>query len=124
MKGVVRAHQKAVMKDERHDGLPLKGEAVTKDAAYQAVVLTVVQQASAAWVAAWRDALARDGRPMEGGWPGTMGEARAWVQTHVAPALVRRGLPFPTAEGAALAARDLYAVARTAWLSEAHAERG
>ena len=103
----------------------MKGDAVTKDdAAYQAAVLALVQQASAAWVAAWRDALARDGRAMEGGWPGTMAEARGWVQTRVAPALARKGLPFLTTESAALAARDLYAVARTAWLSKALAERG
>jgi hypothetical protein len=61
---------------------------------------------------------------MEGGWPGTMGEARAWVQAHVAPALVRRGLPFPTTEDVARAARDLNAGARIAWRSEAVAERG
>jgi hypothetical protein len=102
----------------------MKGDTGTQDdAAYQAAVLTLVQQASAAWVATWRDALARDGRAMEGGWPGTMGEARAWVQTRVAPELARRGLPFPTT-GAVLAARDLYAGARMAWRSKALAERG
>ena len=94
------------------------------DAGYQAAMMTLVHQASVAWVASWRDSLAKDGRPVEGGWPGTIGEARAWVQSRVAPGLTQRGLPQPTREGATQAARDLYSVARTAWLSEAVTGRG
>lgn len=96
---------------------------VAADAAYAADVMPLVREASDEWLATWRASLARDGRVMEGGWPGTRAEARALVLGRIGPALTRRGLPFPNAERAARAARDLYTSARKAWLAEAIPER-
>jgi hypothetical protein len=92
------------------------------DATYAAHVLPLVREASAVWVAEWRTALEQDGRAMEGGWPGTMAEARAFVLGRIAPILVRKGMPLPTPDRMTRAARDLYSAAREAWLSEAASE--
>jgi hypothetical protein len=98
----------------------VKTKSTVRDHAdYESDVLPLVRQAGSAWVATWRDSLVKEGRAMKGGFPGTKAEARAWVRSTVAPALAGRGLPTPTAEAAACAARDLYAAARKAWLLEA-----
>lgn len=93
------------------------------DATYAAEMLPLVREASAAWLAGWRAELARDGRPMEGGWPGTLGEARAFVLGRITSELVRKGLPHPTPNRTARAVRDLYDVTRRAWQSAAASER-
>lgn len=101
----------------------MKPEAVPEHAPdYDVDVLPILREVSLVWVATWKASLARDGRTMQGGFPGTKAEARARVMSSVAPALAKRGLPVLAPAEAARAAHDLYAAARKAWLSEAISE--
>lgn len=86
-------------------------------------ITSLVHEVSLAWVATWRDRLAKDGRAMEGGWPGTRSEAHALVVDRIAPALVHGGLPLRDADATTVVARSLYAAAKRVWLSEARSER-
>lgn len=82
----------------------------------------VVAAAGTAWVAALRRGLASEGRAMQGGWPGTMTEARAWIEARVLPELAGRGLPRPSRDDIVRAAGTLNAHARNLWRREAVAE--
>ncbi len=77
----------------------------------------IALRAADAWIDFWADTLAREGRAMAGGWPGTMSEARS------------RALAELRLDGAELAtdrlealARATYAAARAKWRSRAAAE--
>jgi hypothetical protein len=78
----------------------------------------------AAWVSSWRKALQKEGRAMQGGWPGTKAEARARILQFVGAELTRKHLPFPTPEQLDKASAEVYAAARRAWLAEAAAGDG
>lgn len=69
----------------------------------------------AAWVAALCAELANDGRPVEGGWPGTVVEARALVWRHLQVALSAQRLGQPTGEELAAVVAATYESARAAW---------
>ena len=84
---------------------------------------SLVRSVSLAWVAKWREQLARDGRAMVGGWPGTRAEAHALVVDRIAPAVFGKGPASPSSDWTMLVARELYAAARTEWLAEASRER-
>lgn len=84
---------------------------------------SLVREVSLAWVATWRDRLAKDGRLMEGGWPGTRSEAHALVVDRIAPALASGSHALSDAEATAVVAGSLYREAKRMWLSEARAER-
>ena len=73
---------------------------------------------AADWVARWRRVLREEQRPMRGGWPGTKAEARARVARYLATEITKLRLPAPSDEQIALAASNLYATARRAWLAE------
>lgn len=91
----------------------------SEDPSYAAQVLPLVREAGAAWVAEWRAALEKDGRPLVGGWPGTVAEARAVVLGRIVPMLARKGMTPALRDRMA---RDLYTTARKAWLSTAAPE--
>ena len=76
------------------------------------------------WFASTRDDLLKDGRHIEGGWPGTMPEARALVAASLPTALVRRRMPTPTTEEIALAVRAAYDEAKRAWLTSPDRSEG
>ena len=63
------------------------------------------------WATAWCDELAREERPLEGGWPGTLSEARRRVLA------VMRGAPGPRLDAQATEqlVRRTYQVARRTW---------
>jgi len=63
-----------------------------------------------AWAESYIDALLRDGRPITGGWPGTMSEARARVS-----GCARRSSSAELDHHAL--ARRAYVAARARWLS-------
>jgi hypothetical protein len=67
-------------------------------------------------------ALAEQGRPVAGGWPGTMVEARALIGGHLRVELDGRGLRTASSTELARAAEATYARARSEWLGlERHA---
>jgi hypothetical protein len=86
-----------------------------------AIVEAAALEAARAWADASRAALVRDGRKIEGGWPGTLGEARAHAAARIAPALSKRSLPDLTHDELGRAARITYDEARRTW--RAGAER-
>lgn len=72
-------------------------------------------RAAEAWIGWWSDELARQGRGMSGGWPGTLSEARARASE-----LVHRELGVDIAhEQLEALARATYSAARERWLSRA-----
>jgi hypothetical protein len=87
-----------------------------------AVLDECVRTVAASWVASWRETLRREGRAMEGGWPGTLAEARVLVLQKLGPELAKRGLASPPHENITKASRAAYAAARRAWLSAASPE--
>jgi hypothetical protein len=88
-----------------------------------AIVTECVRVLAAAWVASLRETLLRDHRAIEGGWPGTVGEARALVIHRLVPELAKRGLSVPSPEGLAQASHETYVTARRAWLAAAVPEK-
>lgn len=72
-------------------------------------------RAADAWIGWWTDELARDGRGMAGGWPGTLSEAR---ERAVEQARSELGSELSPDELEALA-RATYVAARTRWRSKA-----
>jgi hypothetical protein len=78
--------------------------------------------AGARWAACCRDELRKQGRPLAGGWPGTMSEARARVAAYFATELPRRGMGALTYQECEWAARTVYAAARRDWLKHGEQE--
>jgi len=70
----------------------------------------------AAWVKSLCGALSDQGRPVAGGWPGTIVEARALIVRHLQIELDERGLRGATSAELALAATATYDHARSEWL--------
>jgi hypothetical protein len=67
------------------------------------------------WAEKWRKDLHREGRLAEGGWPGTLPEARGQVSRSIPTEMVRRKTPLLTEAERALAVRTVYAAARSEW---------
>lgn len=76
----------------------------------RASIVRAAKDAGARWAERQREALERDGRLPEGGWPGTLSEAKA-----IAASLRASGARQLTAEEVAWAARETYACAKLAW---------
>src|SRR5258708_17853554 len=76
------------------------------------------------WFDTWRAELLGEGRPIEGGWPGTVAEARALVAASIGPMLVQHRLALVTTEELGSAARTTYAEAKRAWMSSDDRRRG
>ena len=69
------------------------------------------------WAESWREDLRREGRPVEGGWPGTLPEARARVSAYFGRELVQRGWSLLTADELGSVAHTTYEQARRVWLA-------
>ena len=67
------------------------------------------------WDKECRVELAREGRPVEGGWPGTMPEARMRAGAHVARMLVDKSMTALTYDELGRVARIAYDAARRSW---------
>ncbi len=76
------------------------------------------------WFDTWRAELLGEGRIIEGGWPGTVAEARALVAASIGPMLVQHRLTNVTTEELGWAARTTYAEAKRAWLMSEDRRRG
>jgi hypothetical protein len=76
-----------------------------------------VDAAGEAWAVAWANTLHGEGRPVSGGWPGTLSEARGRVAACISKRVgaARRIGP----EELEQLARRAYAAARKAWLARA-----
>jgi hypothetical protein len=68
------------------------------------------------WAKRSREALHRDGRAAAGGWPGTVGEATAYVAQALLSDQYRLPNPMLTPAERELLARAVYASARHEWL--------
>lgn len=67
------------------------------------------------WAARWRQDLQREGRPAAGGWPGTLREARIYVERALFLEMKGRKMAAITGEEREIAARAAYASARSDW---------
>jgi hypothetical protein len=67
----------------------------------------IALEAGIAWAVWWCDELRKERRPVAGGWPGTLSEARARIVARVSTELGR---------GFALTSAELHGMARTAYL--------
>lgn len=75
-----------------------------------------------AWAEQWRRDLQGQGRPAAGGWPGTMREARACIESALPTVLERRKMAAITREERESSARAAYASARLEWRRHADEE--
>jgi hypothetical protein len=69
------------------------------------------------WFASWRDDLLREGRVVEGGFPGRLAEARALVAAAVGPVLAKHRLAAATDEELGWTVHATYDEAKRAWLT-------
>lgn len=83
----------------------------------QAFIGRLIAELGEGWAKRFRDELDKEGRPAEGGWPGTLGEARSCIDTSVLPALLRANMQAPTTVERIALARALYISAKTHWRS-------
>lgn len=89
-----------------HVGLSGRRELVLQEAA---------ADAARAWTSRWFRALADDGRRVEGGWPGTVKEARARVAADAGRALEGSSMAALTLEELGRLTRTTYDEARRLW---------
>jgi hypothetical protein len=87
------------------------------------VVDAAARDAGDRWAEACRASLAKEGRLVEGGWPGTLSEARVRVAAHVGHALVEHAMSALTYDELGRAARLTYERARSAWLATPRRKR-
>ena len=71
----------------------------------------------ALWAKTWFEEMRRDGRPVAGGWPGTIDEARHRVRVHFVRELARRGMEELRADELKLATKTVYDRAKREWLN-------
>jgi hypothetical protein len=76
------------------------------------------------WFDSWQRDLAGQGRAVEGGWPGTVPEARALVAAQLVVTLAGESMSPATREEIAWAARATYDTARRAWLGSPARRKG
>lgn len=78
----------------------------------------VLERAATIAAKAWADRcmveIRNEGRPLAGGWPGTLSEARGWARAELSTQLVH-----PTHEELEWLAHTTYSRARDAWLARA-----
>ncbi len=70
-----------------------------------------------AWATALCESVRTQGRPIAGGWPGTMVEARTKIAGHLAHSLAARRMSPARPEELAIAASATYARAKKDWLA-------
>lgn len=90
---------------------------MTKEEERYAVLHESALRVGEVWAEAWREELKREGRAVEGGWPGTMPEARARVAVHLGNELSRRSWKALTTDELGVASSTTYERARRAWLA-------
>lgn len=83
----------------------------------------VADIASRRWVERWRLQLRGQGRPVAGGWPGTLPEARANARVYFEQQQVQKRNAPLTCEETEWLARATYAKARQEWLRGAALRR-
>jgi hypothetical protein len=71
----------------------------------------------ALWAEVSQLEILRQGRPVEGGWPGTLSEARARILAYLDRELTLRKMPLLNIEELLAATHATYAQARRDWLS-------
>jgi len=82
----------------------------------RAVIDSLATALGQSWAKRSREALHRDGRAAAGGWPGTVGEATAYVALALLSDQYRLPNPMLTPAERDLLARAVYASARHEWL--------
>ena len=80
---------------------------------------TTIEAAGARWALEYLEAVQKSGRAIEGGWPGTVREARARVMASVPPELSARGLSPLSPQEIAEASSLVNAVAKRGWQPKA-----
>jgi hypothetical protein len=70
----------------------------------------------AAWARSLCASIKQQGRPIAGGWPGTIVEARARIALHLHQELATRGMPPLCQDELDVAANATYARAKEEWL--------
>jgi hypothetical protein len=83
------------------------------------VLQETAAQAARDWTGRWFRTLADDGRPVEGGWPGTLREARACVAADAGRVLEGRAMPALTRDELSRVTRITYEHARRLWRTSA-----
>lgn len=81
------------------------------------ILRTAPTAVGTAWATALCANLAHEGRSVEGGWPGTIIEARALISRHLRIELEGRDMRQPSSEELVAAAAATYERARAAWLA-------
>ncbi len=76
----------------------------------------LANEVAASWVASYLESLSQEGRPIEGGWPGTMPEARMRMDDHARHLLTARSMDALTTEELGQFTRIVYDEARRSWL--------
>lgn len=76
-------------------------------------------EAARSWALAYCAELAREGRRVEGGWPGTIREARARAATEGANVLRKQVMPMLTHDELERLARITFDEARRCWAGRA-----
>ena len=69
----------------------------------------------ASWARSWFERMLTEGRPVRGGWPGTLQEARFEVHTQCARTLHMRGLPPLSQDEIVAMANVMYGRAKQEW---------
>jgi len=82
----------------------------------RAVIDSLATALGQSWARRSREALHREGRAAAGGWPGTVGEATAYVAQALLSDQHRLPSPMLTTAERELLARAVYASARHEWL--------
>lgn len=75
------------------------------------------------WARAWCETMRTEGRGVQGGWPGTVPEARARILQHLDGNLARRGMSALSEEELLQATSVVYASAKRDWLRMARGEQ-
>ena len=71
----------------------------------------------ASWAELWCARMQRQGRPVVGGWPGTVPEAKVLIRSRLDSELAARGMNSLTNDEWVIATRATYARAKQEWLS-------
>jgi hypothetical protein len=90
----------------------------------QSLLVETPAALGAAWAHGLCAGMQREGRSIEGGWPGTVVEARARVLGHLVRELARRGMAPPSTAELTSATEITYDRARRHWLEVARRGRG
>jgi len=98
-------------------GRPMRAASVEPTDARRSLLQDTALDLGRRWFASWRDDLLREGRVVEGGFPGRLAEARALVAASVGPAFAKKRLSAVTDEELGWAAHAAYDEAKRTWLT-------